>query len=345
MKPVLIKKIRFLSLCLGVLSLLFGGFWTFSIFQAKQSIEQKIKSLKEQGHEIQYETLKIHQFFPTITLKVTKFVFDNILISNNEPFSLKIDALLLSFSPFSPKKIKVQLPSLTGHLSKESHDIILGPSSFEVNLSRDSFYAMGSSDFINIQTPKTSLAHLEDLYISITPHTLVVKNDEGSYETPGLNITCSLKKLSLNQPSQNEEPDVENISFSSFLMEKIDFTDFPKESLKTLLTHWRDQGGALDIQQANMSWGDLTLSFQGTLALDETLNPEGSFTSTVKGIPEFLKQLSQNQSYSKQDRLFLELSLGFLSGTSGEITLPLTLQNQTLRLGNFININLPSLPW
>ncbi|MBS0185142.1 MAG: DUF2125 domain-containing protein [Proteobacteria bacterium] len=339
------RRIRFFSIILSILILLLGGFWTFSVFQAKHLFEKKLSSLKEQGQEIRYETLKIHQFFPIITLKATGLVFENLLLSNTISFSIKIDSLLFSFSPFSSKQIKGSFDTLTASFLKEPRNIIFGPTSFDINFSSESFYAMGNAEFINIQTLTSPSASLENLYLSLTPQTLRVKNEETSYETPGLNITGSFKKLSLNQSSKNIGPDIENISFTAFLMEKIDLSDFPKKSLKTILSQWKDRGGALDIEKATLSWGDLTFSLEGTLALDDTLNPEGSFTSTVKGIPEFLKHLSQNQTYSTQDRLFLELSLGFLSGTSGEITLPLTLQNQILRLGNFINVDITPLSW
>ena len=118
--PFKSKKIRLLSLAtLSFLILIFGGFWTFSIFYTKHAIEERIKSLKEQGHEIGYDTLKIHQFFPIITLKATHFFFDNILISDKATVSLKTESLLLSFCPFSPKKIKGAFHSLKGQLSKE----------------------------------------------------------------------------------------------------------------------------------------------------------------------------------------------------------------------------------
>lgn len=341
---VLLFKKRWLSF-LGasfILILILISLWIVCIFQIKSRLEGMISDLCQEGYDIHYKSLKTEGIFPYIKFKLQDFCLENTPLSKDLNLSLKSDTLSFSFVPFLPQKINIDFQSLKGVIPEENLEVLLGSPSLEISIPSRPFHLTGMIPFLKIKSQALEI-DLEDLHLELTPQALTAQNDQGPYAIEGLGMIGFIKKFSFRKKSFALEPGIQDISFSASLMEILDFKRTPQKSLKSILVDWRDKGGALEINFLNLTWGDLKANLQGTLALDEKLNPEGAFTLILQEVRTFLKNLSKNQNYTSQNRLFLELSLGFLSRTSPEIKLPLTLQNQILSIGSFVNISFPSL--
>lgn len=334
------KKVFFILLSISGLICALGIIWGVLVVNVKNKIETFLKETSTQTQKISYEKIKIKTFFPLLTLKINDFSF-----SEDTVFSLKIPELQISLFPLSPNTAKFLAPHADFKDEKHALFFVFNSSEADINLVSPEEHSSFSFKALDLSLNTHHLALLENFNFSISFHTMVAQNDQGQYTLPGFDLKGSLETLRLDTPVEGLGPILKDISFVGFIMEKINFQDLSHKSFKEILREWRERGGACDIEKTTFSWGPLLANIEGTIALDQSLNPEGSFTLHLKGIADFLKQLAQARSYSKQDQVFLQLSLGFLSGAKGDITIPLTLLNQTLQLGNFIQVSLPSLDW
>ena len=117
---------------------------------------------------------------------------------------------------------------------------------------------------------------------------------------------------------------------------------FGRDSLET----WRRDGGAVEVRRAELAWGAVAMSAQGTLALDSAGRAMGALTAKLKGHRALLDvavgygQISK--SAAKAGKLLLDL---LAAANGGELSVPLRLQDGRLHLGPVILARLrPILP-
>jgi len=60
----------------------------------------------------------------------------------------------------------------------------------------------------------------------------------------------------------------------------------PANTLRATIEGWREIGGTVEVTRFAAGWGPLALTADGTLALDQSLQPIGAFTATVRGYNE-----------------------------------------------------------
>ena len=334
------KKVSLSLLSVSCAIIILGVIWGSLVFNMKNKIETFFKETSTQNQVLSYKKINIKQFFPMLVLKISDFSF----VENNL-FSLKIPELYISLFPLYPHMASLSTHHAEFHHLKHNLSFAVNSPTLNVHLVSPEEQSSFSFKSLDMTHNDNHLAHLDDLDFSIATRTMIANNDQGQYKIPGFDIKSSLKTLILYQSIEGLESSIQNISLSGFIMEKFNFEDLFQKPLKDIMREWRDRGGACEIEKTTFSWGPLTINIDGTIAFDQTLNPEGSFTLHIKGISDFLKHLAKARTYSNQDQLLLQLSLGFLSGPKGDLTLPLTILNQTLRLGNFVQISIPSLNW
>ncbi len=113
---------------------------------------------------------------------------------------------------------------------------------------------------------------------------------------------------------------------------------------------WRDNGGTVEIENFRLHWGPLRLSANGTLALDEKMQPMGALKATVAGFAETLDALAAAGAMKKKKARTAKFFLSMLAKSPApdappELTLPLTLQKRTLSVGPVALAKIPPIRW
>jgi len=113
---------------------------------------------------------------------------------------------------------------------------------------------------------------------------------------------------------------------------------------------WRDAGGPLKLQKANLVWGPLTLELAATLALDDQLQPMGAGTSRIVGYDATLDALAGGGILTRSAAVAAKAVLSLLAsapaeGEVPEVDVPLTLQYRTLSMRQVPLIRFPELDW
>lgn len=120
--------------------------------------------------------------------------------------------------------------------------------------------------------------------------------------------------------------------------------------LQGAIEAWRTNGGALEVRRVFLDWPPLTIAGDGTLALDENLQPIAAFSTRITGFGETLTAMQQQGMLDRNQAASALMVLNLLSSNSSnsgraEISLPLSVQDQRLSIGPFDMMTLPRLTW
>jgi hypothetical protein len=123
----------------------------------------------------------------------------------------------------------------------------------------------------------------------------------------------------------------------------------PKGPRRAALAAWRDAGGTLEVERLHVSWGALSGNADGTLALDEAMQPMGAGTATIEGYGAIVDALVAEGTMKPGDALLARLALGVLAkpGPNGDSQLQaaITLQQSVLTIAQFKVARLPHFTW
>jgi hypothetical protein len=132
-------------------------------------------------------------------------------------------------------------------------------------------------------------------------------------------------------------------------------------SLPQMMQSWMDAGGSIELSELMVKADKLEISSQGTLSLDEKLQPLATFTAEVNGVPETIDELTKRKAISPTlARVYKmafamalmasqsqDFKIAFEGKTSNDkaLKLSLTLQDGSVSVGSTEIINFPKIDW
>jgi uncharacterized protein DUF2125 len=87
-------------------------------------------------------------------------------------------------------------------------------------------------------------------------------------------------------------------------------------SIETILKAWYEQDGTVDVKKFAVIWNDIQVEGNGSLSLDQDLQPLATFGVKIYGIDPFLKKLVQLKLIRKGSLLFVKAILSPLARTN-----------------------------
>jgi hypothetical protein len=109
---------------------------------------------------------------------------------------------------------------------------------------------------------------------------------------------------------------------------------------------WRAGGGQAEVEALDLHWGPLSLQGDAQLGLDANLQPSGTGHARVRGIGPALDALAAAGVIAPGIAATYKAVLGLMaSDASSAITLPLTLRDSTLSLGQIPLARFQDLVW
>lgn len=111
-----------------------------------------------------------------------------------------------------------------------------------------------------------------------------------------------------------------------------------RAELEPMLSNWRDGGGVVEVRWLKAEWGPLTLSAEGTVALDERMRPLGALSSEIGGLGPTMDALAAAGVVTRNTARLAGIALGLLArtpsgGGAPVIGVPIAAQNGELYLG------------
>jgi hypothetical protein len=109
---------------------------------------------------------------------------------------------------------------------------------------------------------------------------------------------------------------------------------WPREALAA----WRDGGGVFQLRESEISWGPLWAAGDGTLALDQAMQPLAAGTVRIAGLSETLDALTAAGMLQPDPAKLAQIMFGALArppveGGRPEVKLPLSIQNGFVYMG------------
>lgn len=116
------------------------------------------------------------------------------------------------------------------------------------------------------------------------------------------------------------------------------------------LLAWRNEGGTIEIPNLSLSYGPLSLSGNGTLALDSHMQPTAAFGTKAQGFFEVVDLLEKRGLIRRNDADTARMVLGVLArtppgGGKPVLDLPLTVQARRLFAGPVPLVKLEAVVW
>ncbi|NQV56152.1 MAG: DUF2125 domain-containing protein [Rhodospirillales bacterium] len=116
------------------------------------------------------------------------------------------------------------------------------------------------------------------------------------------------------------------------------------------LGHWRDEGGVVEVARIEAKYGPLDIQANGTIALDDAMQPMVAMTARARGFFPTVDALKNAKLIRSRDAAMAKLVLGALAerpknGGAPAISLPLTIQNGFLFAGPIKLLKMPPIKW
>ncbi len=126
--------------------------------------------------------------------------------------------------------------------------------------------------------------------------------------------------------------------------------DLARGPLADSLKAWRDGGGTVQITRLKADLGALGIQADGTLALDEAMQPIGAFVARIKGFFPALQALKRAGVISAKDAVTAMVVLSAMARkkTAGGpfiLTMPVTIQDLNVHVGPVSLFEIPPLNW
>lgn len=121
-------------------------------------------------------------------------------------------------------------------------------------------------------------------------------------------------------------------------------------SVTEKLDIWRRSGGAVEVRRLFVRHGVLGFDGDGTITLDQNLQPEGAFGASVIGFNQAVDALVSQGLVKEGEGRLAKAALGLFAkappgGGPKRIDMPLTLQDRQLTVGPFPLMRLPRIYW
>ncbi|MDE0800262.1 MAG: DUF2125 domain-containing protein [Rhodospirillaceae bacterium] len=141
------------------------------------------------------------------------------------------------------------------------------------------------------------------------------------------------------------EPTIRTIQLAADLLGPIN-----PGRLQDALELWRGGGGTLEVRRVFLDWPPLTISADGTMALDDALQPTAALSTRMIGFNDTLNALKAKGIITRSQGASASLVLNLLAkippgGDKPELQVPLSVQGQKLSVGPFKIMDMPMIQW
>lgn len=164
---------------------------------------------------------------------------------------------------------------------------------------------------------------------------------------PAVTARLAVKIDNLTIPGQMPAPltnTVGEIAFNAEVVGPVGDGALPK-----LLAAWSNAGGAVNVKDFSLQWAPLGFSGEGSIALDQDLQPMGAFTTRLAGFTDGLDIMVREHRMAKNEAAVAKGMLGLMAkpGANGqaEISVPLTVQDRILSAGPLKLFEVPRVDW
>ncbi len=340
-------------LCLGMLVVLYSIYWYAFAENLKENITSFLLDQVREGFDVSFEQIEVVGYPATfrIIMSSPRLAAKSVSQSHLDvSWRWKGSRAIAEVKPWSFNKVSVNLSGdhkILIDTLKEQHEYTGSVAGLIVDLELHEDGMPASARLIgtglqftyghtknNISTKKVRLM-AERLF-----------SDNFSSKIPNLNIQFDLEELSFDGTEALPFGDViKRLSTRIKVFGKIR-SFFDILSLKK----WSNDGGIIEFESIEGSYGPIEFNANGTLTLDDKLQILAAFSAKVGGVIVAIDRLTQAQIIQPSDAAMAKIFLSIfpknlLDNGSPFVILPLNIQNGQLSIHHVKLLNIPKIEW
>lgn len=332
---------RGLIIFIALLILILTGYaawWYLLVEQTRLQLDAWFENVRAAGHEVVYDDLLIAGFPSRITIDIDNLQFTHA----NGQWHVDVPHAQAYGAPWQLERIdgSLGMPIRIEHQHRDRVDTYTASST-------DNGFVVTLSDQGTFQLIMTEAA--------IAGSTMVqpIMIDKLSASLMGgdtaIFFRASLDASGILLPDPELSPFGEKITS---LQTDIDVLGGPTrgESVAEKLDTWRLNGGVVEVRRLSVRHGVLGFDGDGTITLDQNLQPEGAFGASVTGFNPAVDALVSQGLVKEGEGRLAKAALGLFAkappgGGPKSIDMPLTVQDRKLTVGPFPLMRLPRIYW
>ena len=153
---------------------------------------------------------------------------------------------------------------------------------------------------------------------------------DGTADTPALNLIVTAIGADFKQPDSDGLISIASAEMHGRVIGGLRFAP-PQQAL----TDWSHKGGVVQLDHILVDWAPVKLEGNGTLALDEHLQPQAALSAKLQGLSKLPDVLTMNKAQAEALR----------NAAKDQSPLPVTLQNGQLWIAGMAVAKQPLVPW
>ena len=338
-------SLRRLFVIAAVLALLIGLWcagWFYAADQARKRMAAWTSAQQTAGNVVTYDTLTLGGFPFRIVVAIEGPAY------GTPAYRWQATSLTLAFQPWNLRRFGFQTAGA------QRLDIATGNKIETIHLTMDQAAGTGSLD----QTGAMSAFESEFRTLSVSveqgpaygfntlrvdarvPANPIPKSDGTSLE-----LAFAADQVALPADQAILAPQIERaagtIAFNGRL---------PAQPLIPALAAWRDSGGAVDFARLSLKWGALSVEGDGTVALDNALQPLAASSLRISGFNEALDRLAAAGVIRPDAAGATKFALGLIAknpdgGGPAVASVPVSIQGQQVFVGPIVVSRLQPIRW
>lgn len=165
------------------------------------------------------------------------------------------------------------------------------------------------------------------------------------HQAAGLSVSLTARSVTLPAAAETGlGRDIETLALAARVMGP------PPLLHRPALASWSQAGGAVELDRLDLAWGALSAGINGTLALDNELQPEGALTAEVRGAFKVVDALVAAGRIRAKDAGLVKTALGMFGGSRpgaapDTASFPVSIQRRALWLGPVKLMPMPPVQW
>lgn len=348
--PAYFRALKWSGIAVAALTLitvLYVGYWYYAAGQLRDGVLAWIETRRTDGMVVTYQRLDIGGFPGRLTLRLEKPNLSSPQAPT--PWGWEAVSVQAVMRPWSPGRVRVDaagghaawlgtgtdLTTLQGHAAKADGALVFRGgtlSALTVSLADVELAAAGGNTIWKLNRGRLDLTGMPE------------RREDGQKD---IALDARLQLGGLRVPDTLDLPlgsEIERLELNAGVLGTLG-----GGPMIPVLGAWRDNGGTVEIRRLGAVYGPLDMNADGTLALDAALQPIGAFTARIGGFFETVDALRERGIIRARDAVTAKMVLGVLAGRSGDgqgrLTIPLTIQDQTLFAGPVPLIEIPAVIW
>jgi hypothetical protein len=149
---------------------------------------------------------------------------------------------------------------------------------------------------------------------------------------PSFGLAFDLHRVGVPAPPVNFTNMIDELAFGVTVKGAL-----PTGPLPQAAARWRDAGGTIEVESLHLDWSGLGITANGTLALDQKLQPIAAFSGGIEGFGAILEALVAADQLTPEQASLVGIALTSLAkpGPDGkpQISAPFAIQNGKMYLG------------